>query len=169
MLLAYALPEVHRLGLLLLQSCPPGLSVPELRRRLLAGHGVEGVHELHLWQLTERCLVASVHVHVNTRCWWEGPDKVVAGVTETLRSAGVTMCTVQPEFATENLNGETVLPAVPGNLVEDWPCSLPCRKECLKKMCCVPLTEVGMADQAPSSGDVEEKAPQAVIIENTFL
>ncbi|XP_062408866.1 uncharacterized protein LOC134099860 [Sardina pilchardus] len=168
-LLACALPEVRRMGLLLLQSCPPGLSVPELRQGLLAVRGVEGVHELHVWQLTESCLVASVHVHVNAHCWRQGPDKVVAGVMETLHRAGVSMCTVQPELATESLNGEPALPAAPGNLVVGRPCSLPCRKECLDKMCCTPRKKAGVGDGAPPSGDAEEKAPQAVIIENTFL
>ncbi|XP_048121493.1 zinc/cadmium resistance protein isoform X2 [Alosa alosa] len=168
-LLACALPEVRRLGLLLLQSCPPGLSVPDLRNGLMAVRGVEGVHELHVWQLTESCLVASVHVHMNAHCWREGPDKVVAGVMETLHRAGVSMCTVQPETATESLNGEPALPALPGNQAKDWPCSLSCRKECLDKMCCTSLKKASVGDGAPPSGNAEEKAPQAVIIENTFL
>lgn len=164
-LLACTLPEVHRLGLLLLQSCPPGLSVPELRRELTAVPGVEDVHELHVWQLTESYMVASVHVHVDARCWRDGPDEVIARVTETLRRAGVSVCTVQPEC----LNGESVMAASPDNLVQNQLCSLPCRKECLDKMCCTPQTKAGMEEGTPPSGDVEEIAPQAVIIENTFL
>lgn len=164
-LLACTLPEVHRLGLLLLQSCPPGLSVPELQRELAAVRGVEDVHELHVWQLTESYVVASVHVHVDARCWWDGPDEVIARVTETLRKAGVSVCTVQPEC----LNREPAASAAfPANVVSQL-CSLPCRKECQDKMCCTPLTKAGIEDGRPPSGDVEEKAPQAVIIENTFL
>ncbi|KAL2096058.1 hypothetical protein ACEWY4_008206 [Coilia grayii] len=167
-LLAFTLPQVHRLGLLLLQSCPPGLSVPELRNRLVAVRGVEGVHELHVWQLTESCLVASVHVHVNAQHWWEGPNKVVAGVTETLHHAGVSLCTVQPEVLNEDISGEIVLPAVP-SAVGDWPCTLPCGKECLKKLCCSPLTHEDKRDHAPPGGDEDREAQQAVVIENTFL
>lgn len=164
-LLACTLPEVRRLGLLLLQSCPPGLNVSELQRELTAMRGIESVHELHIWQMTESYVVASVHVHVDTRCWRDGPDEVIARVTETLRRAGVSMCTVQPEC----LNGEPRVSASPANLVEGQLCSLPCRKECVDKMCCTRLTKAGIEDGAPPSGDMEEKAPQAVVIENTFL
>lgn len=170
-LLAFALPEVHRLGLLLLQSRPPALSVPELKRRLMAVQGVGSVHELHVWQLNESCWVASVHVHVNVNLCgcnghWSGVlNKVVEGVTETLRCAGVSVCTVQPEVFTERVGGETAVPPVVPGGHGDWPCSLACGKKCEKMLCCSPPTREDTRDTTPSSGG---KA-QDIIIENTHV
>ncbi|XP_028818074.1 zinc transporter 1 isoform X2 [Denticeps clupeoides] len=144
-LLATALPEVHRHGLLLLQGSPPRLCVSELGRRIAGVPGVESFHDLHVWQLTEVFLVASVHVHVGegqARC-----GHVIGAVTEVLRGAGVTHCTVQPE----------ILPEGGGAAA----CSLACRKECADKMCCSP------AHLAPP--DVETASSQDLVFENTFL
>ncbi|XP_063056095.1 proton-coupled zinc antiporter SLC30A1-like isoform X2 [Engraulis encrasicolus] len=150
-LLAFAVPEVHRLGLLLLQSRPPQLSVVELKRRLVAVRGVAGVHELHVWQLNERCWVASVHVHVNVNGFGSGSSsssglgvlliQVVEEVTETLCRAGVSVCTVQPEVLPESAGGGDTAeppPGEPGGLGGDWPCSLACGKKCEKMLCCSP-------------------------------
>lgn len=62
-LLATALSQVCRYGWLLLQAVPPQVCVSDLVRRIASVPGVQAVHDLHVWQLTESCLVASVHVH----------------------------------------------------------------------------------------------------------
>ena len=56
-------PQVYRYGMLLLQASPPEVCVSELQRRIAGVAGVQGVHDLHVWQLTDMCTVASVHVH----------------------------------------------------------------------------------------------------------
>lgn len=55
--------QVHKYGLLLLQSTPPHICVSDLGRRIASIPGVQAVHNLHVWQLTESFTVASVHVH----------------------------------------------------------------------------------------------------------
>lgn len=49
--------------MLLLQAAPPDFSVPDLRRRIESVPGVQAVHDLHIWELTEVLWVASVHLH----------------------------------------------------------------------------------------------------------
>lgn len=58
-----ALLQVYRYGMLLLQASPPHICVSDVGRRITSVPGVQAVHELHIWQLTESITVASVHVH----------------------------------------------------------------------------------------------------------
>lgn len=46
----------------LLEATPAGLDVEELRRRVAALPEVAGVHDLHVWSLSDRMHAASVHV-----------------------------------------------------------------------------------------------------------
>ena len=56
-------PQVYRHGLLLLQASPAGVSVAELRVEICRVPGVQSLHHLHVWQLTETRSVATVHLH----------------------------------------------------------------------------------------------------------
>lgn len=54
---------MHRYGLLLLQTVPPRVCVSDLGQKIRSVPGVQAVHDLHIWQLSESVTVASVHVH----------------------------------------------------------------------------------------------------------
>lgn len=54
---------MYRYGLLLLQASPPHLNLSDLRGRMARVPGVQEVHDLHIWQLSQSVVVASVHVH----------------------------------------------------------------------------------------------------------
>ncbi len=58
--------QVHRYGLLLLQATPPHICVSDLGKRIGSIPGVQAVHDLHIWQLNESVMVASVHVHCHS-------------------------------------------------------------------------------------------------------
>ncbi|XP_071784019.1 uncharacterized protein LOC139933728 [Centroberyx gerrardi] len=139
-LLAAALPQVYRYGLLLLQAVPPQICVSDLGRRIASVPGVQAVHDLHIWQLTDSCTVASVHVHCHAGFQTHRCVDVTSGVTKVLQSVGVSCCTVQPEFP-----------------------------PCAGKMCCSPsVAEESRQPAAPSAGETEEE-PHMLVIENTFL
>lgn len=55
--------QVRRYGLLLLQATPPSICMSDLGQRIRSVPGVQAVHDLHIWQLSETVMVASVHVH----------------------------------------------------------------------------------------------------------
>ncbi|XP_064157397.1 proton-coupled zinc antiporter SLC30A1 isoform X2 [Anguilla rostrata] len=166
--LAAALPQACRHGYLLLLGTPPHFSLGELSRRIAGVPGVLAVHELHVWQLTEVHLVASVHVHCHPGPEAQACPDLLAGVTEVLRDAGVRHSTVQPEFLPVGLasaasslsTGNPPLPAGPH-------CSLACRTQCAQKMCCSPR-EQGPR-MLPSADQLEDVQSQALIIENTYL
>lgn len=58
---------MYRYGLLLLQATPPHICVSEVEQRIASVPGVQAVHDLHIWQLAESLMVASVHVHCTAR------------------------------------------------------------------------------------------------------
>ncbi|XP_071212468.1 proton-coupled zinc antiporter SLC30A1-like [Salvelinus alpinus] len=176
-LLATALPQVCRYGWLLLQAVPPQVCVSDLGRRIASVPGVQAVHDLHVWQLTESCLVASVHVHCHAGFQIHRCGDLMSGVTKVLQSVGVSCCTVQPEFllstptANGNLGNNSTTPTIIHREIPPLPshltCSLACGKGCAGKMCCAPLEEGSAEPLAPPAGETEE--PHVLIIENAFL
>ncbi|XP_073350927.1 proton-coupled zinc antiporter SLC30A1 [Pagrus major] len=135
-----AMPQVHRYGLLLLQATPPHICVTDLRRRIASVPGVQGVHDLHVWQESESFIVATVHVHCHGGFPAHRCSDLMSGVTKVLRSVGVSSCTVQPEFVS---------------------CSA-------GSMCCSPLEDETSRLLAPPAGETKEE-PQTLVIENTYL
>ncbi|KAM9481345.1 calcium/manganese antiporter SLC30A10 [Clarias gariepinus] len=130
-LLAVMVPELRRHVLLLLQASPPGLCTDELTVAIGRVPGVLAVHELHVWQLTETCVVASVHVHCSSGLGTRECSHLLRSITEVLRRFGVKRWTVQPEFPT----------SLPQDASFRSGCTLRCGKACVRKMCCLPPEE----------------------------
>lgn len=173
-LIATAMPQVHRYGLLLMQATPPHICVSDLGRRIAGVPGVQAVHDLHVWQLSGSLTVASVHVHCHAGFPLHRCADVLSGVTKVLQSFGVSCCTVQPEFisypgpsAASEGDPSTVIhredPTLPLLLPA---CSLSCGKACAGHMCCS-LIEESRGLLTPAGETKEE--PQTLVIENTFL
>ncbi|XP_070684675.1 LOW QUALITY PROTEIN: proton-coupled zinc antiporter SLC30A1 [Pempheris klunzingeri] len=170
-----AAPQVHRYGLLLLQATPPHICVSDLGRRIASVPGVQAVHDLHVWQLTESFTVASVHVHCHAGFPIHRCADLMSGVTKVLHSVGVSCCTVQPEFAScsgsSAGSGGDASPVVhreDPTLPPLLTCSLACGKACAGHMCCTPLEEETRSLLAPAAVETKEE-PQTLVIENTFL
>uniref|UniRef100_A0A3P9H950 Solute carrier family 30 member 1b n=1 Tax=Oryzias latipes TaxID=8090 RepID=A0A3P9H950_ORYLA len=174
-MIATAVPQLYRLGLLLLQASPPHISVTDLARRLASVPGVQAVHDLHIWQLNERLVVASVHVHCSSGFRVHRCGDLLSGVSKVLKGVGVSCCTVQPEF--------TSCPAAPSNSLGDASpiiqredpsprarpaCSLACGKACAGSMCCSPPKEEVQGVLSPPTGETNEE-PLTLVLENTCL
>ncbi|XP_030007109.1 zinc/cadmium resistance protein [Sphaeramia orbicularis] len=165
-----ALPEVLRYGMLLLQSTPPHISVSDLGRRIADVPGVQAVHDLHIWQLTDSSIVASVHIHCHAgfpvyRC-----ADVLLGVTRVLQSVGVNCCTVQPEFTScsaPSAAGQADSATESPSTTPLPTCSLTCGKACAGNMCCAVLEDGCRGLSAPPAGETK-KDRQTLILENNF-
>ncbi|XP_020784354.2 proton-coupled zinc antiporter SLC30A1 [Boleophthalmus pectinirostris] len=124
LLIAKTIALVFRLGRVLLQCAPLHPSVDEVEQKIRAVPGVEAVHELHVWTLTESFTVASVHVQccasLQSRC-----ANIMLEVTKVLQSVGVACSTIQPEFTDQGTPH----------------CSLTCGEACAGRMCCSLLEE----------------------------
>lgn len=130
-LLAVVVPELRRHVFLLLQASPAGLSTEELAVEIRGVPGVLAVHELHVWQLSETCVVASVHVYWPSSLSALECSQLLRSITEVLRRYGVKRWTVQPEFLTFDPEDAALRPD----------CALHCGKACVRKMCCLPPEE----------------------------
>ncbi|KAG7278363.1 hypothetical protein CRUP_024608 [Coryphaenoides rupestris] len=91
-------PVVYHYGLLLLQASPTNVSIPELEVKITRIPGVQSLHDLHIWQLTETCTVASVHIHCQDGFQKHRCGDLILAVTKVIRSVGISCCTIQPEF-----------------------------------------------------------------------
>jgi solute carrier family 30 (zinc transporter), member 1 len=90
---------VRSAGFILLQGVPPSISLSELRTSIAQVDGVESAHELHVWQLSEARLIASVHIKVSsTRPYMD----IARDVKSVLHHNGIHSGTVQPEFGDDN-------------------------------------------------------------------
>ena len=77
-----------------MQAVPSHVSLDAVRSSIGEVEGVVSVHELHVWQLSESTVVASVHVLISP-----GIDYMVAaaGIREALHRHGIHSVTIQPE------------------------------------------------------------------------
>ncbi|KAF8922470.1 cation efflux protein [Mucidula mucida] len=90
-----ALPLVRSASFILLQGVPSTISLDEVRESILDVDGVLSLHELHVWQLSETKIIASVHV-LTSRDHDFMP--VAAKIRKTLHHHGIHSSTIQPEY-----------------------------------------------------------------------
>jgi len=114
------IPLVKKCSIILLQSTPAELEMEDLREDLLAIAGVESVHELHVWELTDGMHVSSAHMQVEEGVEWA---IIVKRVRKVLHEHGIHSSCIQPEFVPKNkpLKGYCEENCV-DNCEEDWCC-----------------------------------------------
>ncbi|KAL4400830.1 Zinc resistance conferring protein [Malassezia pachydermatis] len=94
-----ALPLVKSASFILLQGVPTSVSLDGVRNSLLHINGVISLHDLHVWQLNENKIVASVHILVD--CSGEESSRYMQIANQVRRSLhlwGIHSSTIQPEF-----------------------------------------------------------------------
>ncbi|KAF5313956.1 hypothetical protein D9611_006865 [Ephemerocybe angulata] len=97
-----ALPLVKSASFILLQGVPPTVSLDEVKDAILAVDGVLSLHELHVWQLSENKLVASVHVLAKRS---HDFMPIAAKIRKALHHLGIHSSTIQPEYRTDQSLG----------------------------------------------------------------
>jgi zinc transporter 1 len=90
-----AWPLVRSASFVLLQGVPVGVDIEEIRKEIKAIPDVISIHDLHIWQLTNIKMVASLHVFVTNQ---ESFERVSRNVKTIMHRAGVHSTTIQPEF-----------------------------------------------------------------------
>ena len=93
-IVSFTFPLARTSARVLLQATPGHISHSVVKRALLLVPGVEGVHELHIWQLSDTKTVASVHVRLSPVV---DALKTIRAVKEIMCGFGVCAVTVQPE------------------------------------------------------------------------
>lgn len=91
-----ALPLVRSASFILLQGVPPNISLDDVRDSILDVQGVLSLHELHVWQLSESKIVASVHVLASRDCDFM---PIAAEIRKVFHTHGIHSSTIQPEYS----------------------------------------------------------------------
>ncbi|KAF8807477.1 cation efflux protein [Phlegmacium glaucopus] len=131
-----ALPLVRSASFILLQGVPSTVSLEEVKDSILSVEGVLSLHELHVWQLSESKIVASVHVLASRN---HDFMPVAVKIRKILHDLGIHSCTIQPEYY------HSTVPRVPDEHLKnvDSPCLVLCPADegCnpLENACCPPL------------------------------
>jgi solute carrier family 30 (zinc transporter), member 1 len=86
---------VRSTSFILLQGVPSTVSIEEVRDSILGIEGVLSLHELHVWQLSESKIIASVHVLASRNHEFM---PVAAKIRNALHLRGIHSCTIQPEY-----------------------------------------------------------------------
>merc|ERR1711939_1132405 len=64
MIIGTALPLTLRSGRMLAEAAPKDIDLKGVRKDVAAVEGVEGVHELHVWSLSQSKAIAALHLTV---------------------------------------------------------------------------------------------------------
>ncbi|TID25436.1 hypothetical protein CANINC_002972 [Pichia inconspicua] len=92
-----AVPLCKRSSRILLQGTPLTIETSDVIKDVLCIPSVLGVHDFHIWNLTERLLIASLHVELD--CSPENFLQVAADIKTCLHDYGIHSATIQPEFS----------------------------------------------------------------------
>ncbi|PVI02471.1 cation efflux protein [Periconia macrospinosa] len=100
-ILASAIPLCKAASRILLQAVPAGLSIDDIKNDITELDGIISCHHLHVWQLSDTKLVASLHVQVNIDFEDQGSARYMAlarEIRQCLHEYGIHSSTIQPEF-----------------------------------------------------------------------
>ncbi|KAF2498234.1 cation efflux protein [Lophium mytilinum] len=100
-ILASAIPLCKAASRILLQAVPAGISIDDIKEDIAELPGIVSCHHLHVWQLSDTKLVASLHVQVGFDFKGEGSARYMTlakAVRKCLHEYGIHSSTIQPEF-----------------------------------------------------------------------
>lgn len=81
------------------------MSIEHIKEDIEGLPGVISSHHLHVWQLSDTKIVASIHLQVGTEIKGEGSERymrLARQVRRCLHAYGIQSSTIQPEFAPES-------------------------------------------------------------------
>lgn len=106
-ILCSAIPLCKAASRILLQAVPTDINVDDIKDDINSLDGVQNCHDLHVWQLSDTKLIASLHIGVNFGFKGEESAKymdLARAVKQCLHAHGIHSSTIQPEFL--NNSGE---------------------------------------------------------------
>ncbi|KAJ4400189.1 Zinc resistance conferring protein [Didymella pomorum] len=149
-ILLSAIPLCKAASRILLQAVPENLSIDEIKEDITSLDGIVSCHHLHVWQLSDTKLIASLHVQVDFDFKGEGSARYMTlarEVRECLHQYGIHSSTIQPEFCLDATHDhsaagsedEGARPKAPSVRGEADACLLECPDSCGNaKQCCEP-------------------------------
>ena len=159
-ILLSAIPLCRAASRILLQAVPAGLEIDDIREDIESLDGVVSCHHVHVWQLSDTKLVASLHVQLGFD--FEGAGKkeymrLAKEVRTCLHEYGIHSSTIQPEFCLDDAHSHTDSTRVnsdgtPARGENRDACLLDCDVACVGATCCTPGT-AAQTSRSSSSHD----------------
>ncbi|KAL2452403.1 Vacuolar zinc transporter ZRC1 [Exophiala dermatitidis] len=109
-----AIPLCKAASRILLQAVPMGMSIDEISADIESLPGVREAHHLHVWQLSDTKLVASLHVKVDCDAGSEAYMQLAREIRKCLHAYGIHSSTIQPEFYTDSPDSPSGSTAIAG-------------------------------------------------------
>ena len=109
-ILGSAIPLCKAASRILLQAVPVGISVDDIKGDIEELPGILSCHHLHVWQLSDAKVVASLHVQVEFDFKGEGSARymlLARQVRRCLHEYGIHSSTIQPEFCLDSEHRHT--------------------------------------------------------------
>ena len=143
-ILKTSIPLTRATSRVLLQATPDHISIPEIRQDIEALPGVMSCHHIHVWQLSDTKVVASMHIQVSFPIDSDCGEKymqLARRARKCLHGFGIHSATIQPEFCldTKHRHAEdNVGLTLDGALDQPNPevCFLECVDDCRAPGCC---------------------------------
>ncbi|KAI0021184.1 cation efflux protein [Xylariomycetidae sp. FL0641] len=161
-ILKTAIPLTMATSKVLLQATPDHIDPQHIKEDIRALPGVVSCHHVHIWQLSDTKVVASLHVQITFPITEEGGEKymkLAKQARKCLHAYGIHSATIQPEFCLDQncthveeapvtLDGQ-VSPVEQGNDATEAGdgCLLACVDDCVGQGCCtVPAKAASTSD-----------------------
>ncbi|KAI0853373.1 cation efflux protein [Daldinia vernicosa] len=156
-ILRSAIPLTKATAQVLLQATPDHIDVQDIKEDIQALPGVISCHHVHIWQLSDTKVIASLHVQVAFPITSEGGErymKLAKQARKCLHAYGIHSATIQPEFCLDQDcapidDGSTTLDGQASPRYPPDVCLLECVDDCVGQGCCPPPS--GTASKAGSS------------------
>ncbi|THV50470.1 hypothetical protein BGAL_0149g00120 [Botrytis galanthina] len=146
-ILRSCIPLTKATAQILLQATPDSVDVALIKEDIENFEAVKGCHHVHIWQLSDSQLVASMHIQVAFPIGEDGGEKymqLAKEIRECLHGHGIHSATLQPEFCLDKdhdhiFNGSVGLDGqvqTKCGMEDDDSCLLECIDNCKGKGCC---------------------------------
>ncbi|KAF5021387.1 hypothetical protein F66182_6576 [Fusarium sp. NRRL 66182] len=167
-ILKTCIPLTRGTARVLLQATPEHISVPEIRQDIEALPGVITCHHIHVWQLSDTKLVASMHLQVSFPIDSHSGEKymeLARRARKCLHGFGIHSATIQPEFCFDQKHAhdaEAAALSLDGALdpSKGDTCLLECIDDCQAQGCCPADTSSrGSSTRRPSDSSHSTTSP----------
>ena len=150
-ILKSTIPLTTATAKILLQATPDHIDVADIREDIQELPGVVSCHHVHIWQLSDTQIVASMHVQVDFPVSEVAGEKymdLAKAIRSCLHAYGIHSATIQPEFcldkdhnhgADQSTMGLDGIVGQPSCRLDD-DCLLECVDDCNGKGCCATKT-----------------------------
>lgn len=151
------LPLTKATAKILLQATPDHLDVKDIKEDIQGIPGVVSCHHVHIWQLSDSQVIASMHIQVSFPLAEDGGSErymeLAKAARECLHAYGIHSATIQPEFCLDKAHIHSA--GLGGDATGDTDsddCLLECVDDCKGKGCCAPAAAEAQHDHGSHDG-----------------